>query len=145
MTSSQILEEAADILAAHYVRDGNFCNPQITKHYHSCKQGKQEREVFAVTLLDNQHQLIEFKELFYGTIDGASVYPREVVKAAIKVNAAAVTLAYNHPSGIAEPSSADKRITAHITEALSTVDIRVLDHLVVGGCDIISLAERGLI
>jgi len=96
-------------------------------------------------LLDKRHRLIEYVELFRGTIDGASVYPREVVKLALAKNAAAVLLAHPHPSGVAEPSQADELITEKLKEALSLVDIRVLDHLVVGGGDVISMAERGLI
>lgn len=94
--------------------------------------------------LDNQHRLIAFEELFFGTIDSASVYPREVLKAALKVNAAAIILAHNHPSGDATPSQADKQITQRLKEALALVDIRVLDHIVVGD-SAISFAERGLL
>jgi DNA repair protein RadC len=101
-----------------------------------------EREVFAVLLLDNQHRLIEYQELFFGTIDAASVYPREVVKVAFNCNAAAVIFAHNHPSGIAEPSNADKHITQKLRDALALIDIRVLDHFVVGET-CVSFAERG--
>jgi DNA repair protein RadC len=100
--------------------------------------------VFAVMFLDNQHRLIAFEELFFGTIDSASVYPREVLKAALKVNAAALIFAHNHPSGDATPSQADKQITQRLKEALALVDIRVLDHIVVGD-SAISFAERGLL
>jgi DNA repair protein RadC len=96
-------------------------------------------------LLDKRHRLIEYVELFRGTIDGASVHPREVVKLALAKNAAAILLAHPHPSGVAEPSQADELITQRLKDALSLVDIRVLDHLVVGGGDVISMAERGLI
>lgn len=95
-------------------------------------------------LLDNQHQLIRFEELFFGTIDAASVYSREVVKAALNANAAAVILAHNHPSGIAEPSRADKRITSRLVDALGLIDVRVLDHIVVGE-HCVSFAERSWI
>jgi DNA repair protein RadC len=94
--------------------------------------------------LDNQHHLISFEELFFGTIDSASVYPREVVKAALKTNAAAVIFAHNHPSGDATPSQADKRITQRLKDALALVDIRVLDHIVIGD-SAVSFAERGLL
>jgi DNA repair protein RadC len=104
-----------------------------------------EREVFGCLFLDNRHRLIALEEMFLGTIDGASVHPREVVKRALKLNAAAVILAHNHPSGVAEPSQADELITARIRDALALVDIRVLDHLVVGGTTVTSFAERGLI
>ena len=104
-----------------------------------------EREIFSVLYLDNRHHVICMDELFAGTIDGASVHPREVVKLALARNAAAVILAHNHPSGVAEPSQADELITARIRDALALVDIRVLDHLVVGGNVVTSFAERGLI
>jgi DNA repair protein RadC len=105
----------------------------------------QQREVFGCMFLDNRHRLIRFDEVFHGTIDGASVHPREVVKLALARNAAAVILAHNHPSGVAEPSQADELITARLRDALSLVDIRVLDHLVVGGTTVTSFVERGLI
>jgi DNA repair protein RadC len=101
--------------------------------------------VFAVLLLDTRHRLIEYVELFRGTIDGASVHPREVVKLALARNAAAIILAHPHPSGIAEPSAADELITQRLKEALSLVDIRVLDHLVIAGGEAVSLCERGLL
>ena len=101
------------------------------------------REVFALLLLDNQHRVIQFVELFYGTIDAASVWPREIVQIALKHNAAAVILAHNHPSGVAEPSRADRQITDRITAALALIDIRVLDHLVIGDGITVSFAERG--
>lgn len=103
-----------------------------------------EREVFAVMLLDSQHRLIAFQELFFGTIDAASVYPREVVKAALQSNAAAVIFAHNHPSGDPEPSQADRAITTRLIAALNLIDVRVLDHIVVGQAAV-SFAERGLI
>ncbi|UGA53714.1 RadC family protein [Vibrio sp. VB16] len=139
-----ILEKAADILADKYLRGDTYSNPQAVKDFLTYKIGGQEREVFTVMLLDNQNRLIEVKDLFYGTIDAASIYPREVVKLALERNAAAVILAHNHPSGVSEPSSSDKRITERLTEALALVDIRVLDHLVVGETTV-SFAERGLI
>ena len=104
-----------------------------------------QREVFAVLFLDSQHRLIQYKELFYGTIDAAAIYPREIVKAALKVNAAACILAHNHPSGVTEPSQADILITSRIKKALDLVDVRLLDHFVVGDGSPVSLAERGQI
>lgn len=140
----QVLEKAAEILADTYLRGECFTNPQAVKDFLSCKLGGQEREIFAVLLLDNQHPLIEYKELFYGTIDAASIYPREVVKLALHANAAAVIFAHNHPSGDPEPSQSDKRITKRLSDGLALVDIRVLDHLVIGeSC--VSFAERGLL
>ena len=98
-----------------------------------------------VLYLDSQNQLIKDEVLFYGTINAASVYPREVVKAALRNNAAALILAHNHPSGVAEPSQADKLITTKLQQALALVDINVLDHIIVGGENCVSFAERGLI
>lgn len=103
------------------------------------------REVFAVVFVDSQHCVLAYEELFTGTLDGANVYPREVVRAALRHNAAAVVLAHNHPSGVAEPSDADVRITERLRAALALVDVRVLDHLIVGGTTVTSLARRGLI
>jgi DNA repair protein RadC len=102
-------------------------------------------EVFTLIYLDKRHRVIACQDLFRGTIDGASVYPREVVKEALKHNAAAVILAHNHPSGVAEPSQADEMITQRVKEALALVDIRVLDHVIVAGGDTTSFAERGLL
>jgi len=120
-------------------------SPKTVREYLSLHYADHEREVFSCLFLDNRHRLVAVEEMFLGTVDGASVHPREVVKRALKLNAAAVILAHNHPSGIAEPSRADEMITARIRDALALVDIRVLDHLVVGGTTVTSLAERGLI
>jgi DNA repair protein RadC len=122
-----------------------LANPRIVREYLAVHYVGMEREVFGCLFLDNRHRLIAVEEMFLGTIDGASVHPREVVKRALKLNAAAVILAHNHPSGVAEPSQADELITARIRDALALVDIRVLDHLVVGGTTVTSFAERGLI
>lgn len=144
MTADQVLEKAAELVAERYFRGDAFCNAKATRDFLTFKMGGYEREVFAVMLLDSQHRLIEFRELFFGTIDAASVYPREVVKVGLEVNAAAVILAHNHPSGEPEPSQSDKQITSRLKDALALVDIRVLDHIVVGeAC--VSFAERGLI
>jgi DNA repair protein RadC len=120
-------------------------NPRAVRDYLSVHYAGQEREIFGVMFLDNRHRLIGLEEMFAGTIDGASVHPREVVKAALRHNAAAVILAHNHPSGVAEPSQADELITTRLRDALALVDIRVLDHLVVGGNVVTSMAERGLL
>lgn len=105
----------------------------------------QKQEVFAMLLLDSQHRLIKYRPMFYGTIDSASVYPRVLVKQALDDNAAAVILAHNHPSGVAEPSQADQHITRRIIDAMALVDIRVLDHFVIGDGVAVSFAQRGLI
>ena len=142
ITAHQVLEKAAEILSEHYTRDGEFCNPNSAKDFLRFKLSQQEREVFAVMLLDSQHRLIEYKEIFFGTIDAASIYPREIVKAALQHNAAAMILSHNHPSGIPEPSAADISITKRIVDALALIDVRVLDHIIVGD-HTCSLAERG--
>ena len=120
-----------------------LANPRTVRDYLSLHYADHEREVFSCLFLDNRHRLIAVEEMFLGTVDGASVHPREVVKRALRLNAAAVILAHNHPSGVAEPSQADELITVRIRDALALVDIRVLDHLVVGGSTVVSLAERG--
>lgn len=144
MTEHQILEKAAEIIATKFISNDMFTDAKATKEYLSFKLANYEKEVFAVILLNTQHQLIEYRELFFGTIDSASIYPREVVKAVLKANASAVIFAHNHPSGIAEPSEADKRITKRLTDALGLIDVRVLDHIVVGR-EPVSFAQRGLI
>lgn len=142
VTEHQILEKAVEILESRLVSGDVFTRPMDTKTFLSCKLGEYEREVFGVMLLNNQHQLIEFNELFFGTVDSASVYPREVVKLVLEKNASAVIFAHNHPSGDATPSQADRRITERLRDALALVDVRVLDHIVVGS-DCMSFAERG--
>jgi DNA repair protein RadC len=122
-----------------------LANPKAVREFLAIHYADHEREVFGCLFLDNRHRLIRFDEVFLGTIDGASVHPREVVKLALARNAAAVILAHNHPSGVAEPSQADELITARLRDALALVDIRVLDHLVVGGTTVTSFVERGLI
>ncbi len=120
-------------------------SPDLVRRYLVSQLRHSPREVFALLLLDNQHRLIRYEPLFYGTLDGASVYPREVVKLALASNAAAVILAHNHPSGVAEPSQADRRITEKLVSALELVGVRVLDHMVVGDGEVTSFAERGLL
>ena len=119
-------------------------SPADTRRFLASRLGTYPHEVFAGLFLDNRHRVIRYQELFRGTIDGASVYPREVVREALGCNAAAVIFAHNHPSGVAEPSQADIQLTQRLKDALGLVDIRVLDHMVVGHGEVISLAERGL-
>lgn len=126
-------------------RGDALTSPDDTRRFLAARLRGYHHEVFACLFLDNRHRVIAFDELFSGTIDGAAVHPREVVKRALGHNAAAVILAHNHPSGVAEPSRADEAITRRLKEALATVEIRVLDHLVVGDGEMVSLAERGLI
>ncbi|MBT5218640.1 MAG: DNA repair protein RadC [Woeseia sp.] len=120
-------------------------SPADTETFLLARLRDRPHEVFCCLYLDNRHRVILFEEMFRGTIDGTSVYPREVVKMALQVNAAAVILAHNHPSGIADPSQADERITRRVKAALNLVDIRLLDHLVIGDGISISLASRGLL
>jgi DNA repair protein RadC len=120
-------------------------NPQLTRDFLMAQLRDRGHEVFCCLYLDNRHRLIHFEELFRGTIDGASVHPREVVKQALQFNAAAVIVAHNHPSGVAEPSQADEIITRRVREALLLVDIRLLDHIIIGDGASVSLAERGLL
>jgi DNA repair protein RadC len=120
-------------------------DPGATKRYLKGKLRSYQREVFAVMYLDNQHRLIQYEELFFGTIDSASVHPREVVKRVLALNAAAVIFAHNHPSGRADPSQADQRITDRLKSALSLVDVRVLDHMIIGDTEVLSFAESGLL
>jgi len=116
-----------------------------TREYLRARFRYSQREIFSCLFLNNQHQIVKLEELFKGTIDGAAVYPREVVKRCLYHNAAAVILAHNHPSGIAEPSQADIAITRKLKAALQTIDVRVLDHLVIGNTEVVSFAERDLL
>lgn len=118
-------------------------NPGLTRHYLQAHLRDESREVFAALFLDNQHRVLAFETLFFGTIDGAAVHPREVVKHCLRHNAAAVIIAHNHPSGIAEPSQSDRRITERLRQGLALVDIRLIDHIVVGANDCVSFSERG--
>lgn len=138
-----VLEMARRHMAERLQREDVLSDPQATRDYLQQRIGRRPHEVFAVIFLDTRNRVIQVEELFRGTLDGASVYPREVVRAALTHNAAAVILAHNHPSGVAEPSRADRDITRRLSDALALVDIRVLDHLVVGDGQTTSFAERG--
>jgi len=120
-------------------------SPRDTESYLHARIGNLGHELFCCLYLDNRHRVLRFDEMFRGTIDGTSVYPREVVKEALAINAAAVILAHNHPSGVAEPSQADERITKRLKSALGLVDIRLLDHLIIGNGESTSMASRGLL
>ncbi len=122
-----------------------LANPKATRDYLTAQLRAYPHEVFACLFLNNRHHIISFDKMFNGTIDGASVYPREIVKRALSHNAAAVIFAHNHPSGIAEPSHADQVLTHRLKTALELVDIRVLDHFIIGDNEAVSFAERGLI
>jgi DNA repair protein RadC len=120
-------------------------SPDATRDYLKMRLYGLPHEIFACLFLDNRHRVICYEELFQGTIDGASVHPREVVRHVIRTNAAAVIFAHNHPSGVAEPSQADLRITQRLKDALALIDVRVLDHVIIGDGEGTSLAERGLL
>ena len=145
LTSVDIIGMAKNLLAEQFQRDTEISSPSDSRDYLISQLADLEHEVFAVLFLDNRHRVISFDHLFNGTIDGASVHPREVVKRALKHNAAAVILTHNHPSGIPEPSQADQFLTRRLKEALALIDVRVLDHIVVGGVETVSFAESGLI
>ncbi|ELR9005301.1 TPA: DNA repair protein RadC [Pseudomonas aeruginosa] len=144
-TADQILEAARQVIDQKIPRGALFTSPELVKDYLRTKLAGFEHEVFAALFLDTKHRLIEYIELFRGTIDSASVYPREVVKAALRVNAAAAVFSHNHPSGNPEPSHADKVLTQRLREALAIVEIRTLDHIVVGSEGTVSFAEQGLL
>lgn len=126
-------------------RGAVLSSPKDTEMYLHARLGDRDREVFCCLFLDNRHRVLAFEELFHGTINGTAVYSREIVKRALLHNAAAVILAHNHPSGVAEPSKADETLTARLKEALALIDVRVLDHIVIGDREIVSFSERGLL
>ncbi len=140
-----VLEMARRHLQQALQKPDGFHSPDAVSGFLTSRLRHLPHEVFACLFLDNQHRLISFEELFRGTIDGASVYPREVVKKALSHNAAAVIFAHNHPSGVAEPSRSDELITHKLQQALKLVDVRVLDHFIVGDDEVLSMAERGLL
>jgi DNA repair protein RadC len=140
-----VLELSRRYLHTQVAEQDILTSPEATRDYLKLKLYGLPYEVFACLFLDNRHRLIRYEELFQGTIDGASVHPREVVRRAMETNAAAVIFAHNHPSGVAEPSQADLRITQRLKDALALIEVRVLDHLIVGEGRGTSLAERGLI
>jgi DNA repair protein RadC len=143
-----LLQAALELSRRHYAElmqaGPPLANPRATRDFLRARLRDRDHEVFCCLFLDNRHRVIAFDEVFRGTIDGASVHPRDVVKLALARNAAAVILAHNHPSGVAEPSQADEMITSRLRDALALVDIRVLDHIVVGDGACVSFAERGL-
>jgi DNA repair protein RadC len=140
-----VLELGRRHLRESLTRGGTLNSPSDTKQYLTAQLRDRPHEVFACLFLDTRHRVIAFEEMFRGTIDGASVHPREIVKRALAHNAAALIFAHNHPSGIAEPSQSDQRLTQRLRDALQLVDIRVIDHLVVGDGQVASFAELGLL
>jgi DNA repair protein RadC len=144
-TLDEIMAGARRALSNRVRKGAALTSPQLTRDFLTIKLAALEHEVFALILLDGRHRVIEYVELFRGTIDGASVHPREVVKLALEKNAAAVVLAHPHPSGVAEPSHTDELITRRLKDALALVDVRVLDHLIIAGGTAVSFAELGLL
>ena len=143
--ADEVLSHARRVLAHRVRRGATMSSPQAVKDHLRLEIGVLEHEVFCVLFLDAQHRIIALKQMFRGTVTQTSVYPREIVKEALALNAAAVILAHNHPSGLAEPSRADEVLTRALSSALALVDVRVLDHIVVAGQDVVSFSERGLI
>ncbi|HHX1453494.1 TPA: RadC family protein [Salmonella enterica] len=144
LAAQQTIREALT-LPEHQLREPGaaFTSTQAARDWLRLRMAGLEREEFMVLYLNNQHQLLAHETLFTGTVNRTEVHPREVVKAALKHNAAAVIVAHCHPSGLAEPGQADRQITERLRQALNLVDIRLLDHLVVGGMEIVSFAEKG--
>ena len=141
-----IIEQALAILDMRMFQHGEaLTSPRDSAAFLKLKLGGYQWEVFGCLFLDNRHRVLAFEEMFRGTLDGASVHPREVVRAALHHNAAAVVLSHNHPSGVAEPSAADRNITRQLRDALQLIGVRVLDHLVIGAGEPTSMAARGLI
>lgn len=143
-SENDILASAANILEEKFTQTPTFSSAAETKSFLQFKLTALEHETFCIMHLNSQHHLIEFEELFRGTINAAAVYPREVVKTVLAHNAAAVILVHNHPSGIPEPSTSDKSLTRSLKKALALIDVPVLDHIVVGK-ECVSFAERGIL
>lgn len=140
-----LLELALAVLQELHQPGTQLTSPKLTRDYLRMLLADRKREVFGCVFLDNQHRVLATAEMFQGTVDGAAVYPRVVVQEALSINASAVLLFHNHPSGVAEPSAADETITKRLQEALALVDVRVLDHFVVAAIGSVSFAERGLL
>ncbi|MDH5835330.1 RadC family protein [Luteimonas kalidii] len=142
-SADQILEAARQVVDQRMQRGTSFLDPSTARGFFRDKLAGLEREVFVAAFLDTRHRLIDYAELFFGTIDGSEVHPREVVRRALACNSAAILVGHNHPSGNPEPSAADRAVTLQLKQALALVDVRLLDHIVVGGHTTVSLAERG--
>lgn len=145
ITGRELIQAAIDELKSLKLTSRRFENPSSVKEYLSIHLGAEQREVFSVIFLTNQHQLLSFEKLFYGTVNQSEVHPREIVKRCLELNAVAVILAHNHPSGEVSPSPSDRHITEKVVNALQLVDVRVLDHVIIGGANSYSFAEHGLI
>jgi DNA repair protein RadC len=144
-SEEEVVREARRVLSQRVRRGTTMSSPATVKDHLRMQLGMLEHEVFCVLFLDAQHRVIELRQMFRGTVSQTSVYPREIVKEALALNSAAVVLVHNHPSGAAEPSRADELLTLTLRTTLALVDVRVIDHLVVAGADVVSFAERGLL
>ncbi len=145
MTGDKTIQRALKLLEGRAKATDSLASPAAVRSYLRLKLADRQHEVFVVVFLDAQNRVIEFDELFRGTLTQTSVYPREVVKEALAKNAAGVILCHNHPSGVAEPSFQDQALTRALTEVLALVDVKVLDHFIVAGVSALSFAERGLL
>jgi DNA repair protein RadC len=145
VTQAEILAMAKHLIAQQFIRGQALTKPDDARDFLMLELATLEHEVFYCIFLDNQHRILETEVCFEGTIDSTSVYPREMVKRALQLNARALILAHNHPSGLAEPSEADRAITRKLVEALNLVEVRVLDHFIIAGTEQCSFAERGLL
>lgn len=145
IAESDVLAAAEDILRLRLERQGTVARPSDAIDFFRARIGHLPHEEFHVLWLDNRHRVLGTDRMFTGTLGGTAVYAREVVRRALQINAAAAVIAHNHPSGVAEPSESDRCITVELREALSLVDVRVLDHLVVGAGASVSMAERGVL
>lgn len=139
----KIINKAREILTQRLYCSESLLSPTDTESFLALKLGEREQEVFSVIFLNNLNQVIQYQEMFFGTIRETSVYPREIARKALKLNASAIICSHNHPSGNPEPSNADRAITNRIREAMGLVEVQLLDHIVVGGGKTVSFAERG--
>ncbi|MGH8219351.1 MAG: JAB domain-containing protein [Steroidobacteraceae bacterium] len=146
LASNQEILTAARVVLGHRVRRGAVLqSPQKVGEYLTMRVGHLDYECFGVILLDQRHRIIDCVELFRGTIDGAAVYPREIIKLVLDKQAGAVVVYHNHPSGVKEPSRADELITARLRESLAAIDVRLIDHLVIAASSVLSFAQQGLL
>ena len=145
VAEDKIIYDALNILKNRFKPGTELTSPDEVREYLALKLSEYEREVFSVLFLDTRHRIIKLNDMFFGTLDGAVVYPREVVKAALACNAGAVIVCHNHPSGVSEPSLADQAITRRLKDALQLVEIRLLDHFIVAGSTTVSMASRGML
>ena len=145
VSDEMVVDTALNLVRARFTRGSTLSSPRATREFLQLKLAPLEFEIFSCVFLDNRHRVLAYEEMFRGTIHGASVHPREVVKRALALNAAALIVAHGHPSGVSEPSQADELVTRHLRDALALVDVRLLDHIVVGIDAVCSMAERGMI